>query len=64
MSALLVLAGLFPPNPQEEWDPELKWQPIPYQFKSSENDHVSSSSCKKYFKELRIFILPLRYTFT
>lgn len=41
MSALLVLAGLFPPSLSERWDDELHWQPIPYNFKSSEDDHVS-----------------------
>lgn len=41
MSALLVLAGLFPPTPEEEWDPELHWQPIAYHADTSQHDHVS-----------------------
>lgn len=44
MSALLVLAGLFPPSVSETWDDELHWQPIPYNFKSSADDHVSISN--------------------
>lgn len=46
MSALLVLAGLFPPSMSERWDDELHWQPIPYNFKSSADDHVKALNLK------------------
>uniref|UniRef100_A0A8C6Y2T1 acid phosphatase n=1 Tax=Naja naja TaxID=35670 RepID=A0A8C6Y2T1_NAJNA len=29
MSAEVVLAGLFPPSAEEEWNPDIHWQPIP-----------------------------------
>lgn len=42
MSALLLLAGLFPPDPSQVWDEELKWNPIPINFETAKNDHVNN----------------------
>lgn len=42
MSALLVLAGLFPPAPSQTWNDNLSWLPIPYHFERNEYDYVSS----------------------
>lgn len=41
-SALLVLAGLFPPNLKQKWDEHLNWLPIPYDYEKHERDYVSS----------------------
>lgn len=41
MSLELVLAGLFPPKGTLlEWEKELNWQPIPYNYLKFEEDHV------------------------
>lgn len=39
-SLQLVLAGLFPPSKEEKWKSNLKWQPIPYEYRSTNEDHV------------------------
>lgn len=36
----LVFAGLFPPGPGEEFMPDLKWQPIPYNYVERSRDKV------------------------
>lgn len=40
MSALLVLAGLFPPSSSQKWNDELNWLPIPYDFDKAMQDYV------------------------
>lgn len=42
MSALLVLAGLFPPSSSQKWDDDLSWLPIPYNFEKETQDYVSN----------------------
>lgn len=39
----LLLAGLWPPAPLQQWNTELLWQPIPYNYVPYENDTVSKS---------------------
>lgn len=41
MTALLVLAGLYPPAPIQQWNDDLDWMPIPYHFERGEHDYVS-----------------------
>lgn len=41
MTALLVLAGLYPPAPVQQWDDEVNWIPIPYNYDKTEQDYVS-----------------------
>lgn len=41
MTALLVLAGLYPPSPIQQWNDDLDWMPIPYHFERGEHDYVS-----------------------
>lgn len=40
-SALLVLAGLWPPKADQIWNSELPWQPIPVDYALMEQDDVS-----------------------
>lgn len=39
-SALLTLAGMFPPNGDEIWNEHIHWQPIPVHTIPAELDHV------------------------
>lgn len=41
ISALLVLAGLWPPKGDQVWNDELPWLPIPVDYKPMEDDDVS-----------------------
>ncbi|ENN83161.1 hypothetical protein HUJ04_000175 [Dendroctonus ponderosae] len=43
MSGLLVLAGLWPPRGANIWNPELPWQPIPYNYYAAADDQVLAS---------------------
>lgn len=45
MTALLVLAGLYPPSPIQQWNDDLEWMPIPYHFERGEHDYVSFMVC-------------------
>lgn len=63
MTALLVLAGLFPPSPSQQWDDELSWLPIPYYFEKGEQDFFirrPTAYCPTYAKELdEVIISPI-----
>ncbi|XP_022909416.1 venom acid phosphatase Acph-1-like [Onthophagus taurus] len=55
MSALLVLAGLFPPTSSQKWDDHLSWMPIPYHFDKNDYDYFirrPTGYCPNYVKEL------------
>ncbi|GLV41157.1 uncharacterized protein CBL_04681 [Carabus blaptoides fortunei] len=50
----LLLAGLWPPAPVQQWDSDLLWQPIPYNYVPYENDSLlgfPSWYCPEYAKE-------------
>lgn len=50
MSALLVLAGLWPPKPDQQWHPTLLWQPIPiHSMDYNDEDLLDSRACKYTF---------------
>lgn len=55
MSALLVLAGMWPPSNLQEWHPTLNWQPIPIDVKSREDESVLNPVCKPLLQELRLY---------
>jgi len=44
MSAMLVLAGLWPPSQSQRWHPTLMWQPIPVFTKPFENEDLLDST--------------------
>lgn len=49
MTALLVLAGLYPPSPVQKWNDDLDWMPIPYHFERGEHDYVKRSELQRPF---------------
>ncbi|CAG9766715.1 unnamed protein product [Ceutorhynchus assimilis] len=55
MSALLALAGLFPPAKAQKWNEQLEWQPIPFDYEKDHRDFVlkrPNTYCPTYMKEL------------
>ncbi len=49
MSAQANLAGLFPPSPEEKWNDEIVWQPIPVHTVPWTLDHVMGARpCPRY----------------
>ena len=40
MSALLTLAGLYPPGPTQKWNANVPWLPIAYKALPPKYDHV------------------------
>ncbi|KAI4459619.1 acid phosphatase-related [Holotrichia oblita] len=48
MSAQLVLAGMWPPNEVQRWNPKLNWQPIPVHYKQKGREDVISPSICTY----------------
>ncbi|XP_012285660.1 venom acid phosphatase Acph-1 isoform X2 [Orussus abietinus] len=60
MSLQLVLSGLFPPNPDQTWNNNLPWQPIPTTYKPSASDVLLiPEECPQYLIELhRVKHLP------
>ena len=54
ITALLVLAGLYPPAPSQKWDEHVNWLPIPYDFEKDQRDYFirrPTSYCPNYVKE-------------
>lgn len=41
MTALLVLAGMFPPSKSQTWNEDFPWLPIPLTYEKEPDDHVS-----------------------
>lgn len=55
MSIQLVLAGLCQPkNTAFEWNKNLNWQPVPYDYEDLENDKLLlvRQPCPRYYEEL------------
>uniref|UniRef100_A0A1Y1NBG3 acid phosphatase n=1 Tax=Photinus pyralis TaxID=7054 RepID=A0A1Y1NBG3_PHOPY len=55
MSALLVLAGMWPPNVDQKWHPSLNWQPIPVQYERAEHEQLLDPVCKNLQGELNAY---------
>lgn len=55
VSLQLVLAALFPPkNTPLEWNTNLNWQPVPFNYEELDNDSLLlvRKSCPRYHEEL------------
>ncbi|GAB6022331.1 hypothetical protein CHUAL_006453 [Chamberlinius hualienensis] len=52
MTAQCCLAGLFPPQEQRKWHPELNWQPIPVHTRNGEEDPLAMRAVKMRLDEL------------
>ncbi|KAJ8687091.1 hypothetical protein QAD02_022885 [Eretmocerus hayati] len=51
MSLQLVLAGLFPPDSKNQWNPQLNWIPIPAPYVNTRFDVLlAPHQCPKYIK--------------
>ncbi|XP_030763632.1 venom acid phosphatase Acph-1-like [Sitophilus oryzae] len=65
-SLLLVLAGLYPPPPEQTWDQQLPWQPIPYNYVSRSQDTLMMGvTCPNYLTLYEQYsnTLPMRNLF-
>ncbi|XP_051169255.1 venom acid phosphatase Acph-1-like [Leptopilina boulardi] len=53
MSLQLVLAGLYPPNSQQNWNSKLNWQPIPINYRPINEDFLFQPTlqCKLFRNE-------------
>lgn len=47
MTALVALAAMYPPPTVQRWNPNLNWQPIPYDTMHLENDDVSKTASRE-----------------
>ncbi|ENN79637.1 venom acid phosphatase Acph-1 isoform X1 [Dendroctonus ponderosae] len=75
MSALLALAGLYPPAETQRWNDQLNWLPIPFEYDKDKLDHSlkrPNTYCPRYMKELEevlqsdaalAYLKPIRITF-
>jgi len=55
MSAQANLAGMYPPESQQQWNPRLNWQPIPIHSIPTQYDHILDFSlpCPRYNEEFQ-----------
>ncbi|XP_063978498.1 venom acid phosphatase Acph-1-like [Diachasmimorpha longicaudata] len=60
MSLQLVLAGIYPPVPEQRWHPTLSWQPIVCDYLKREEDlMLFGIECPKHLKEFQaVLALP------
>ncbi|XP_050429393.1 testicular acid phosphatase homolog [Adelges cooleyi] len=50
-----LLAGMYPPNKQQTWNADLKWQPVPIKMSLSRDHHLfveNANNCPKYWVDL------------
>ncbi|VVC87702.1 unnamed protein product [Leptidea sinapis] len=60
MTALTALAALFPPPPAQRWNPDLNWQPVPYDTPAYNVDNfLYYYNCPRYIQlRNKIYELP------
>lgn len=62
MTALAALAAIFPPPPAQKWNPNLDWQPVPYDTLPYDVDDVSKIRlCRQRFFFLKITLYNSYY---
>ncbi|XP_033229017.1 venom acid phosphatase Acph-1-like [Belonocnema kinseyi] len=59
LSLQLVLAGLYPPNNDQVWNPSLNWQPIPTYYEPETKDILLSTILCSRFQEQRAKIMQI-----
>ncbi|CAK1549739.1 unnamed protein product [Leptosia nina] len=60
MTVLTALAAIYPPMPAQKWNPNLNWQPVPYDTPSYENDDLLYYyNCPRYLEmRERVYNMP------
>ncbi|XP_015117697.1 venom acid phosphatase Acph-1 [Diachasma alloeum] len=54
MSLQLVMAGLFPPAPEQKWNPKLDWQPVIADYIPRTDSVVYPFDCPQYQEEFEV----------
>ncbi|CAH0404685.1 unnamed protein product [Chilo suppressalis] len=73
MTALTAFAALYPPQPAQQWNPNLDWQPIPYNTEDSNSDDLLYwYNCPRYlslrnevykYPEIKALVQPYKSLF-
>ncbi|KAI5632821.1 venom acid phosphatase Acph-1 isoform X2 [Phthorimaea operculella] len=52
MTALLISAGLWPPQNEQQWNETFAWQPVPYTYPPQQEDYLLyEENCPRYNQE-------------
>ncbi|VVC90344.1 unnamed protein product [Leptidea sinapis] len=60
MTVLTALAALFEPTPAQKWNPNLNWQPVPYDTPAYEDDDfLYYYQCQRYLRlREKVYVSP------
>ncbi|KAJ8668935.1 hypothetical protein QAD02_000194 [Eretmocerus hayati] len=64
MAAELINAGLWPPEGDQIWNPDLLWQPIPYVYNAANKDAILLGTLCPTFEAETQYILQHNYNLT